>query len=471
MALKKTTEQFIKEAVATHGDRYDYSNTEYTNAQTKVKIVCRTHGEFNIKPGNHISGSKSGCPECSASLVKEAAARGRATQQQQFKNPERREEHARKCRDALRSAVSPDESRRYGAKGADLARCKASGAKGGHKVMENRAADPEYDRRFLEKLAANTNVSSSKGEDEIAAYIESLGFSVVRNTARVIPPHHIDVYIPEANIGIEFNGVWWHNDNRLSEPKRCRSISEARRYHATKTTKATSTGCRLLHITDEDWATRREQLESIIRSALGVQTGPRLNARDCKTEEVSSAEAGTFLDKNHIQGRTTAATIRVGLRHKDYGLVAIMTFARGANLRGPAREGKEAPWNLTRFATSHTVRGGASKLFKYATQTHKMEVVESYSMNDWFIGSTYPKLGFVKGHDVPPDYRVYHKKTGFRPKSHWQRRNIQKMLDLIGANDSFDASSDPRTEHEVQDSVLALRIWDSGKILWRWSRG
>lgn len=46
MSKRKTTEQFIEEARAIHGDKYDYSKVEYVNSRTKVCIICPIHGEF-----------------------------------------------------------------------------------------------------------------------------------------------------------------------------------------------------------------------------------------------------------------------------------------------------------------------------------------------------------------------------------------------------------------------------------------
>ena len=53
---KLTTEQWIEKARAVHGDRYDYSNVEYVNAKTKVHIVCRSHGAFKQSPDHHARG-------------------------------------------------------------------------------------------------------------------------------------------------------------------------------------------------------------------------------------------------------------------------------------------------------------------------------------------------------------------------------------------------------------------------------
>jgi very-short-patch-repair endonuclease len=58
----KTTEKFIKDAMNIHGDRYDYSLTEYKGAKIKVCIICDTHGQFEQEPSNHLEGN--GCPFC-----------------------------------------------------------------------------------------------------------------------------------------------------------------------------------------------------------------------------------------------------------------------------------------------------------------------------------------------------------------------------------------------------------------------
>lgn len=66
MPKKHTLENFIKEAVEIHGDKYDYSKTDYTNAKAKVRIICPIHGEFWQAPYHHLNGN--GCPYCKESL-------------------------------------------------------------------------------------------------------------------------------------------------------------------------------------------------------------------------------------------------------------------------------------------------------------------------------------------------------------------------------------------------------------------
>ena len=49
-SCRYNTEDFIKSAKRVHGDKYDYSLVEYTNAQSLIDIVCRKHGVFKQKP-------------------------------------------------------------------------------------------------------------------------------------------------------------------------------------------------------------------------------------------------------------------------------------------------------------------------------------------------------------------------------------------------------------------------------------
>jgi hypothetical protein len=56
MPKKKTLEEFIADARRIHGDRYDYSQVHYVDSQTKVTIICKKHGPFEQKPNSHIQG-------------------------------------------------------------------------------------------------------------------------------------------------------------------------------------------------------------------------------------------------------------------------------------------------------------------------------------------------------------------------------------------------------------------------------
>lgn len=68
MGKKKTTEEFINDAIKIHGNNYDYSLVEYINSQTKIKIICSKHGIFEQTPNNHLNGQN--CFKCNGNEKK-----------------------------------------------------------------------------------------------------------------------------------------------------------------------------------------------------------------------------------------------------------------------------------------------------------------------------------------------------------------------------------------------------------------
>lgn len=62
---RKPHDEVIEDFIKIHGDRYDYSNVEYINNHTKIRIICKKHGEFCQTPNNHLFGV--GCPKCKQS--------------------------------------------------------------------------------------------------------------------------------------------------------------------------------------------------------------------------------------------------------------------------------------------------------------------------------------------------------------------------------------------------------------------
>lgn len=57
-----TQQQVIERFIKVHGDKYNYSEVEYKNTRTKLKINCKKHGDFEQLYKVHASGS--GCPKC-----------------------------------------------------------------------------------------------------------------------------------------------------------------------------------------------------------------------------------------------------------------------------------------------------------------------------------------------------------------------------------------------------------------------
>lgn len=69
----KTTDEYIEQAIATHGNKYDYSQVIYRKAIGKIKIVCLKHGLFLQQANLHLLGA--GCPSCSSSRLENKVMR------------------------------------------------------------------------------------------------------------------------------------------------------------------------------------------------------------------------------------------------------------------------------------------------------------------------------------------------------------------------------------------------------------
>lgn len=64
-----TNTEFIKRAREVHGDKYDYSKTNYVGYKEKVYIICPIHGGFWQLAGNHINKAiHRGCPKCNGGI-------------------------------------------------------------------------------------------------------------------------------------------------------------------------------------------------------------------------------------------------------------------------------------------------------------------------------------------------------------------------------------------------------------------
>jgi len=66
---KLNTDIFIKRSKDVHGSKYDYSLSEYTGINKKIKIICKEHGEFFQIASNHMNGGV--CPKCGVSCSKD----------------------------------------------------------------------------------------------------------------------------------------------------------------------------------------------------------------------------------------------------------------------------------------------------------------------------------------------------------------------------------------------------------------
>lgn len=73
--MRYTNETFVEKANKIHSSKYDYSEAVFANVNTKVKIICPKHGEFEQTPYNHLKGQ--GCRKCGRESLRELQKQGK----------------------------------------------------------------------------------------------------------------------------------------------------------------------------------------------------------------------------------------------------------------------------------------------------------------------------------------------------------------------------------------------------------
>lgn len=135
-------------------------------------------------------------------------------------------------------------------------------------------------------------ISRSNIEKDVSGFIESYGFTVKNNYVGLFDDkREVDIYIPDENLAIEINGLYWHTEKYCDKLK-----------HRNKKDDAFRNGIDLIHITDWDWKNKQEIIKSIILDRLGIYD-LKIGSRKCKViTEIDISTAKAFFLKNHING-------------------------------------------------------------------------------------------------------------------------------------------------------------------------
>lgn len=255
------------------------------------------------------------------------------------------------------------------------------------------------------------------------------------NDRKVISPHELDIFLPECNLAIEYDGLMYHSFGK-SKYSIFNNTKEEPNYHLRKTELCESNGIQLFHIFEGEsidlWL-------SMIHNKLGLNT--RIPARKCYIREITNKETNAFLNENHIQGFINSkinlglyinlkdfvkfSNLPEGLNSEDNEiLVAVMTFSS-------PRFNKNYEYELIRFCNlkNTNVVGGASKLFKYFARNYNPKSIISYANRRFSDGNLYKKLGFKLKNITKPNY-FYFKNNSFELESRnkYQKHKLKDIL-------------------------------------------
>lgn len=264
-------------------------------------------------------------------------------------------------------------------------------------------------------------------EKEIKTFLEGMNICFVEHDRSILSGKEIDFYIPSKKIGIEFNGSYWHSEEKKDSL-----------YHQRKSLLAAEKGVFIFHIFEYEWEcpSKKEKILEILRELLLDKDVHRIYARNTVVREVTKEEKKVFLDANHLQGNDRSS-VCYGL-YDGNKLVALMSFCK-------PRFSKTGDWEISRYCSLRSVRilGGASKLFSHFLKTNTVsgQKIISYSDISKMRGDLYEKLGFVLDHISKPNYVWWKKKEEIKSRYSCQMKDEDKIMHEQGYKRIFDSGN------------------------------
>lgn len=280
---------------------------------------------------------------------------------------------------------------------------------------------------FNEYIKTNHSKGVSNKELELLEFIKGVYSGDIKTHVKNILKdddtyYELDIYIPNKNIAIEFNGTYWHS-----------SLNVSKNYHFNKSKLCENLGIRLIHIYEYEWdnLSVRDIIKSMLIIALG-EVENKIYARNCIIRKITNIEARDFNNKNHLQGHRNAQ-VTYGLFYNDR-LVQLMSFSKtkyNRNLRD------DNSWEIIRGCpgSNNVVVGGVSKLFKKFIKDYCPDKIFSYCDFNKFDGKGYIAIGMQFIGYTGPDMKwvLYDRSVvNRRPSKHAELKS-SSMAQIYGS--------------------------------------
>lgn len=183
--------------------------------------------------------------------------------------------------------------------------------------------------------------------------------------------HELDIFIPSLNIGIEYNGLYWHS-SAIKKPE----------YHKEKREFFESKGIKLLQFYDNECRDKQDLVNFMILAKIG-KVEVKYQARKLKIKTVPNKEAQVFLSNNHLMGEHKASKY-IGLFNNNE-LISLLGYRK-----------IKTGIDISRFCNklNSSVAGGYSKLLNYVEKLEKPEFIQSFVDLRYGNGKTLEQLGF-----------------------------------------------------------------------------
>ncbi len=279
------------------------------------------------------------------------------------------------------------------------------------------------------------------------------------NDRKVLSGKELDIYIPDHNFGIEFDGLMYHSFGKSNYSTFDTYTEESKNIHLDKMITCENMDIQLFRIFENEWISPIKQhiWKSMINNKLkltpNIIYGRQTTVRNL-SDPTNNIKINQFLDKNHMQGRGRAS-VKIGLYY-DNELISVMTF-------GKSRFNKKYEWELIRFCTKcdYVVVGGASKLFKYFTRIYQPTNVVSFANKRWSNGNLYTSLGFNYINTSKPNYFYFKPNSNIlESRIKFQKHKLAKLLKDFDPNLSESLNMYNHGYRKIYDCGNMIFVWN-----------
>lgn len=208
--------------------------------------------------------------------------------------------------------------------------------------------------------------SVSNPEIQLRDYIESIYSGTIESSNRsILYGKEIDIYLPELKIGIEYNGIYWHNS-------KFKDIN----YHHNKWKCALSQNVKLIQIYGDEWEYKQNIIKNRLKNLI-CKSHNKIYAKNCIIKQVKFNEVNEFLKENHLYGSVNSS-INYGLYHNNK-LVYLMCFSKP---RKGIKHKTNTSYELLRFCNKldYLIIGGLNRLFNHFINNN-ININEVYSIS------------------------------------------------------------------------------------------
>lgn len=285
---------------------------------------------------------------------------------------------------------------------------------------ESKITYPNLNSRIEDNVEICTNCNPinsaiSNAEKQVTNFIkENYNEEILENKRKIIKRYELDIYLPNLNLAIEYNGLYWHSSD-------CKTNN----YHKDKTNKCENQNIHLIHIYEDDWMFKKEIVKSNILKILNKCE--KVDSNNFKISKVDYSTSLTFLKENSLYDFKDF-DVSIGLYDKDK-LVYIMCFKKLSS-----NNYKLVDCCDIKFLQ---VENGLGNVLNYFIKNYDIKEIEYFADRSWVNKnfSKYLEYGFKLDLVIKEDYK-YIFKTIRLNKNDKTTKDILKERDLLKIYDS-----------------------------------